>query len=72
MNVEMQNGVIRSNCVDSLDRTNTFQYLIGEVALIMQLDKINRTEFQYSNFKMNPQLQKEYRWVIYSIIIRDV
>ena len=33
--IEIQNGVVRSNCVDCLDRTNTFQQLIGEIALGM-------------------------------------
>lgn len=27
--VELQNGVIRANCVDCLDRTNSFQQLVG-------------------------------------------
>lgn len=27
--IEFQNGVIRSNCVDCLDRTNSFQEIIG-------------------------------------------
>ena len=27
--VEFQNGVIRANCVDCLDRTNSFQQLVG-------------------------------------------
>jgi hypothetical protein len=44
--VELQNGVIRSNCVDSLDRTNSFQLLIGEMALQIQLNKINRVPFK--------------------------
>ena len=27
--IEFQNGVIRANCVDCLDRTNSFQQLMG-------------------------------------------
>jgi len=32
-----QKGVVRSNCVDCLDRTNTFQQLVGEAALSLQV-----------------------------------
>lgn len=35
--VEFQNGIIRGNCVDCLDRTNSFQQLMGETALSIQL-----------------------------------
>ena len=27
--IEIQNGIIRANCVDCLDRTNSFQQLVG-------------------------------------------
>ncbi|ESO10569.1 hypothetical protein HELRODRAFT_72070 [Helobdella robusta] len=32
-----QNGVVRTNCIDCLDRTNTAQYAIAKCALIKQL-----------------------------------
>ena len=32
-----QTGIVRTNCVDCLDRTNTAQFVIGKVALGMQL-----------------------------------
>lgn len=33
----LQNGIVRVNCVDSLDRTNTAQFVLGKVALGFQL-----------------------------------
>jgi len=32
-----QTGIVRTNCVDCLDRTNTAQFVIGKIALGMQL-----------------------------------
>ena len=32
-----QRGVIRTNCIDCLDRTNTAQFIIGKVALACQV-----------------------------------
>ena len=40
--IEFQNGVIRANCVDCLDRTNSFQQLMGETALAIQLNRLIR------------------------------
>ena len=37
---EFQNGVIRANCVDCLDRTNSFQQLVGETVLSVQLSRL--------------------------------
>ena len=39
--VEFQRGVVRTNCVDCLDRTNCFKQLIGEIALGIQIAKLN-------------------------------
>lgn len=36
----LQNGIVRVNCVDSLDRTNTAQFVLGKVALAFQLQAI--------------------------------
>lgn len=36
----MQRGVIRTNCLDSLDRTNTFQAFIGKKIFKMQIPNI--------------------------------
>ena len=33
----LQTGVVRTNCVDCLDRTNTAQFAIGKYALAYQL-----------------------------------
>ena len=35
--LSLQNGVIRSNCVDCLDRTNVYQQIIGSAVMIIQL-----------------------------------
>ena len=35
--LSLQNGVIRSNCVDCLDRTNVYQQIIGTAVMIIQL-----------------------------------
>lgn len=38
--VEFQDGLIRANCVDCLDRTNSFQQLVGETILAVQLNRL--------------------------------
>ena len=35
--LSLQNGVIRSNCVDCLDRTNVYQQIIGTAVVVIQL-----------------------------------
>ena len=35
--ISLQNGVIRSNCIDCLDRTNVYQQIIGTAVVIIQL-----------------------------------
>ena len=32
-----QHGVVRTNCVDCLDRTNTAQFAVGKCALAFQV-----------------------------------
>ena len=32
-----KNGVLRTNCVDCLDRTNTAQFMVGKCALGFQV-----------------------------------
>lgn len=34
---QLQTGVLRTNCVDCLDRTNTAQFMVGKCALAYQL-----------------------------------
>ena len=41
--VEIQRGVIRTNCIDSLDRTNFAQTMIGFKVLLRQLNKLGVT-----------------------------
>jgi hypothetical protein len=45
--VEMQNGIIRANCVDCLDRTNSFQQLVGETALAIQLNRLIKQNINF-------------------------
>ncbi len=40
--LQFQNGVIRANCVDCLDRTNSFQQLVGATVLSIQFSRILR------------------------------
>ena len=35
-----QNGIVRVNCVDCLDRTNTAMYVIGKCAMAHQVNQI--------------------------------
>ncbi|KAI9725233.1 MAG: phosphatidylinositol-3,5-bisphosphate 5-phosphatase [Chrysothrix sp. TS-e1954] len=39
----VQNGVVRSNCIDCLDRTNAAQFVIGKRALAIQLQALGVT-----------------------------
>ena len=41
--IEIQRGVIRTNCIDSLDRTNFAQTMIGLKVLLRQLAKVGVT-----------------------------
>ncbi|CAD8126962.1 unnamed protein product [Paramecium sonneborni] len=59
--IEIQNGVVRSNCVDCLDRTNAFQQLIGEMALGIQLAKINQSSLKFNLLLLNESILQEFR-----------
>lgn len=48
--IEMQNGVVRTNCVDCIDRTNSFQEIIGKVALGIQIRILSDHVFVYPAF----------------------
>ena len=37
---QKQHGVVRTNCVDCLDRTNTAQFAIGKCALAFQVSSV--------------------------------
>jgi hypothetical protein len=45
----LQNGVIRSNCVDCLDRTNVFQQVIGTAVMVNQLKMMGVTAKEPEN-----------------------
>lgn len=52
----VQNGVVRSNCIDCLDRTNAAQFVIGKRALGYQLQAlgiITETSLNYENDASN-------------------
>jgi hypothetical protein len=51
--VRFQKGVIRSNCVDCLDRTNSFQSLLSETALIAQIEALVGWEVSEGVFHMS-------------------
>ena len=40
----LQNGVVRANCIDCLDRTNVFQQILGISVLVLQLQYIGIKE----------------------------
>jgi hypothetical protein len=42
--ISLQNGVIRSNCIDCLDRTNVLQQILGIAVLVIQLRLIGLNE----------------------------
>ena len=55
-NIQMQNGVARTNCIDCLDRTNAAQFVIGKRALGYQLHAlgvINDTSIDYDTDAVN-------------------
>ena len=71
--LSLQNGVIRSNCVDCLDRTNVYQQIIGTAVMIIQLRyckiKCVEPENEYDNIygiltqlykKMGNELSNQY------------
>ena len=51
--VQFQNGVIRANCVDCLDRTNSFQQLVGETVLSVQLSKLLKEDTKFDNLELD-------------------
>jgi hypothetical protein len=51
--VEFQNGIMRANCVDCLDRTNSFQQLAGETALAVQISRLMKEDTKFENLQLN-------------------
>ena len=53
-NLQIQRGIIRTNCIDSLDRTNFGQEMIGYRVALMQLKKLGLSDNEHIN--MNSDL----------------
>ena len=51
--LEFQNGVIRANCVDCLDRTNSFQQLVGQTVLALQLNRLLGEDTRYDQLDLD-------------------
>ncbi|KOS13924.1 polyphosphoinositide phosphatase [Malassezia pachydermatis] len=49
----MQNGVVRVNCVDCLDRTNAAQFVLGKAALAYQLHALGLLQHPHLSFDSN-------------------
>ncbi len=58
--IEFQNGVIRANCVDCLDRTNSFQQLMGETALAIQLNRLIKQNVSFDSLDLPDKILDEY------------
>lgn len=61
----LQNGVVRVNCVDSLDRTNTAQFVLGKVALAFQLQALGvliepKLEYDTDSVRLLEQLYEDH------------
>lgn len=53
--IQFQNGVIRANCVDCFDRTNSFQQLVGEAVLLIQLNRLINEETKPNRLELDEQ-----------------
>ncbi|KAF2861772.1 hypothetical protein K470DRAFT_204125, partial [Piedraia hortae CBS 480.64] len=49
-NARIQNGVVRTNCIDCLDRTNAAQFIIGKRAMVEQLRALGLFDGQELDF----------------------
>ncbi|PIA17886.1 hypothetical protein COEREDRAFT_40225, partial [Coemansia reversa NRRL 1564] len=48
--IRLQTGIVRSNCIDCLDRTNAAQSIVGKVALAHQLFELGQIDEPYLSF----------------------
>lgn len=48
--LQLQRGVIRTNCIDCLDRTNAAQFILGKRALGFQLQALGLTESTFLDY----------------------
>lgn len=53
--LQLQNGVVRANCVDCIDRTNSFQEIIAMTALRLQLRLLIDRPHEFPVFPVSPQ-----------------
>ena len=60
--INIQRGVIRSNCIDSLDRTNFAQEMFGYTAMLLQLSKLRVTDK-----KLEIQLRSQFFNLIFEM-----
>lgn len=61
-----QTGVLRTNCVDCLDRTNTAQFMVGKCALAYQLyalGMIDKPKLQFDTDCVR-YVNENKKWVI--------
>ncbi|XP_054163956.1 polyphosphoinositide phosphatase-like [Oppia nitens] len=61
----LQTGIVRVNCVDCLDRTNTAQFALGKVALAFQLYSLGilpkpELEFESDTVRMLEELYEDH------------
>lgn len=61
----VQNGIVRVNCVDSLDRTNTAQFVLGKIALAFQLQALGvliepRLQYDTDAVRLLEQLYEDH------------
>ena len=59
--INIQRGVIRSNCIDSLDRTNFAQEMFGYTAMLLQLKKLRVID------KMEIQMRSQFFNLIFEM-----
>ncbi|KRH92680.1 putative phosphoinositide phosphatase, partial [Pseudoloma neurophilia] len=51
--ISYQQGIIRTNCIDSLDRTNIVQFFIGEEMIREQVNNISDLNIELDDFHKN-------------------
>ena len=64
---QRQHGVVRTNCVDCLDRTNTAQFAIGKTALGMQVGSQLSTVVMSLHPVVNGDLDSGLMELIYTV-----
>ena len=57
----LQNGVVRTNCMDCLDRTNVVQSIIGRYALFNELAGMTTSTPPYNSKLLPPEMSDAFR-----------